>query len=221
MAESLGRKGSITGKSPRPACPLEYPHHRTTIPDADPPLSCQDVRIWMLGFVSCVFEGTTFLVLFLWPPMLKGGHRRTRPDDGDGVPYGIAFAVFMSAMILGALLFGKAMQKDKVGRWGRLDPVLQAGLLLTLTVAGAATTLVTIALGHAASSEEAVFYALVVFYACNGIYLPSVAYLRGCIVHDDRRVVLYSLMQIPKAALVVLFLEYVELATAVGPPRSG
>lgn len=208
----------ITGVS---AVSLHNPQaaYLASLLDADqPPSGAADGRIWALTFVTCCFEGTGFLVIFFWPSVLQAAHNLT-PDttltsphahpDASDLPYGVIFASFMAAMILGALLF-KALSGSKA---------LQLQGSPTTTVAAAATrapvcllvgavVLAGVSLSWLSMlrSELAQFCAFLAFEVANGVYVPSMAYARGLVVSDKSRAGLYGLMKLPLFVFVILAL---------------
>ncbi|KAI1322783.1 hypothetical protein F5Y16DRAFT_28216 [Xylariaceae sp. FL0255] len=72
-----------------------------------------DVRVWIISFATCCFEGTLFLFLFFWPGALQDAHNRQHQgreenyqQEEETIPHGVIFASFMASMVLGAMLFG-------------------------------------------------------------------------------------------------------------------
>lgn len=154
-------------------------------------------------------------------------------DGGNGLPYGVIFASFMASMILGALLFSalsrpgvlskrrvvvvvdieddksdrevfvSSMQQQQEQKQQQKNPAWAPVCLLLGAVAVAAASLSVLAAG---SGEATRFYAFLVFEAANGVYVPSVAYLRGLVVDERSRAGLYGLMKIPLFVFVILAL---------------
>lgn len=156
-----------------------------------------DGRIWALTFVACCFEGTTFLIIFLWPSVLQHAHLARTGLDGPKeipkeIPYGVIFAAFMAAMILGALMFNSSSQRG-------VSPVL---LLMT----GVIVAILSLFFLAILSGEIALFCAFLLFEVANGLYVPSMAYLRGLVVDEKSRTGMYGLMKIPLFVFVILAL---------------
>lgn len=156
----------------------------------------KDGRIWALTFVTCCFEGTTFLVMYFWPSVLKNAHvailAKRHLDNRDALPYGVIFATFMAAMILGVLLFNAFSGRGISPVWLLLAGVMLANFsLFLLAILGA---------------EVALFAAFLLFEVANGLYVPSMAYLRGLIVNERSRTGVYGLMRIPLFLFVILAL---------------
>lgn len=168
-----------------------------------------DSRIWALTLVTCLFEGTNFLVIFFWPSVLQDAHNSTLEPGTDiyhrqvhDIPYGVIFASFMAAMIFGALLFS-ACSRSKIFQHAGDLAVLYPVCLLIVAVVIAGFSLLCLA---AARGEVAQFSAFLVFEVANGVYIPSMAYIRGLVVDDKSRTGLYGLMKIPLFIFVILAL---------------
>ena len=160
-----------------------------------------DRRVWALSFISCCFEGTNFLVIFYWSETLVEAHTLDNPDDMDRIPYGVIFATFMAAMVLGALLFNAVVRR----RSARATPHISAtsstsSLLLCVSVSLAGMCLLGTAFG---SHELTLLLSFLAFEFCNGVYVPSIASQRGLIVSDANRTSLYGLMKLPLFVFVI------------------
>lgn len=161
--------------------------------------------------VTCCFEGTSFLVVFFWPAVLRDAHDQAHPGaSGDDLPYGVIFASFMASMILGALLFSTLSRPGALSRSSSFsssgaiaNPAWPPVCLLMSAVAVAAVSLLGLSL---LAGETARFYTFLVFEVSNGVYVPSVAYLRGLVVDEKSRAGLYGLMKIPLFIFVILAL---------------
>lgn len=152
--------------------------------------------------MTCCFEGTTFLVVFFWPSVLKSAHSQTDPDIDDDIPYGVISASLMASMIIGALLFNVSSSSRRltcdVGASAK-RPVC----LLLSAVAIAGLSLLGLSMLR---SEITQFSAFLLFEVANGVYTPSMAYIRGLVVDDKGRTGLYGLMKIPLFIFVILAL---------------
>lgn len=169
-----------------------------------------DGRIWALTFVMCCFEGTSFLVVFFWPSVLQDAHDQAHPSDGDDLPYGVIFASFMASMILGAVLFNALSRPGVLNRSSDHVDIMKSQnsawapvCLLMSAVAVAAVSLLGLS---TLTGEATCFYSFLVFEVSNGVYVPSVAYLRGLVVDEKSRAGLYGLMKIPLFIFVILAL---------------
>lgn len=167
--------------------------------------------MWILSYVTCCFEGTNFLVLFYWPGLLKQAHRRDHPDEAAELPYGVIFAAFMAAMIVGAWSFNRIVRGRPLGSTdtprGGVVAALRAllspnALLAVVMLIAGASLFVAVRVTH----EICVYLAFLVFEVCNGVYLPSIAYQRGLIVKETNRAGLYGLIKLPLYIVVIVAL---------------
>ncbi|KAG8161255.1 hypothetical protein KVR01_009519 [Diaporthe batatas] len=155
-----------------------------------------DGRIWALTFVTCCFEGTAYLVIFLWPSVLQGAHEASSADAGPAeIPYGVIFGSFMAAMIIGALVFNASLKSIRT-------PAAPVWLLL----GAIALACLSLLLLSVLQVEVALYYAFLTFEVANGIYVPSMAYMRGLVVDSKSRAGIYGLMKIPLFLFVILAL---------------
>ncbi|KAF3767295.1 hypothetical protein M406DRAFT_69455 [Cryphonectria parasitica EP155] len=169
----------------------------------------QDGRLWALALVTCCFEGTNFLVVFFWPSVLQDAHNEALDIAGEiytpqlhDVPYGVVFASFMAAMILGALLFS-AYSGSNLFREAGASAARSPVCLLISAVIIASLSLLSLS---ALRGEVAQFCTFLVFEVANGAYIPSMAYIRGLVVDDRSRTGLYGLMKVPLFLFVILAL---------------
>ncbi|KAI6866567.1 major facilitator superfamily domain-containing protein [Hortaea werneckii] len=165
----------------------------------------RDKRLLTLTFTTTAFEGSMYLFVFFWSPALKAARassastRGIPPENGGenapGLPFGLIFASFMSAMMLGSMTTS-AMN---------LTSNLKTSSRLTLhTVALAAIALVTPVL--AKSSETGVFWAFALFEICVGMYFPAMSKLKSEVVEERVRGKVYGMMRVPLNLFVVLAL---------------
>lgn len=146
--------------------------------------------------MTCCFEGTAFLVIFLWPSVLQGAHEAESADaDSVEIPYGVIFGSFMAAMIIGALFFSVSSRSMKT-------PAAPVWLLLS-AISLACLSLLLLAV---LAVEVPLYYAFLGFEVANGIYVPSMAYMRGLVVDSKSRAGIYGLMKIPLFIFVILAL---------------
>ncbi|CAJ2512706.1 Uu.00g008250.m01.CDS01 [Anthostomella pinea] len=165
--------------------------------------SLTDVRVWVLSFITCCFEGTIFLLMFFWPGTLQEAHDRDHPESRDAIPHGVIFAAFMAIMVLGALLFNYLTTNSGGRGKGHLVRFFNPTRLLSIALLLSAVSFLVAAL---TSTESHLFGAFLLLEACNGIYVPSVAYHRGVIVNEAGRASVYGLMNIPLFIFVVVAL---------------
>ncbi|KAI7569000.1 major facilitator superfamily domain-containing protein [Hortaea werneckii] len=165
----------------------------------------RDKRLLTLTFTTTAFEGSMYLLVFFWSPALEAARASSASARGiplenggenvPGLPFGLIFASFMSAMMLGSMTTS-AMN---------LTSNLKTSSRLTLhTVALAAIALVTPVL--AKSSETGVFWAFALFEICVGMYFPAMSKLKSEVVEERVRGKVYGMMRVPLNLFVVLAL---------------
>ncbi|KAL8800249.1 MAG: hypothetical protein Q9182_005305 [Xanthomendoza sp. 2 TL-2023] len=152
-----------------------------------------DKQILTLGLTSCCFEGSMYLFIFFWSPALKSSH--VLAHHHSALPFGIIFASFMGAMMLGSMLFTKAMTSKK---WMTCRQLLQ-----TVVVVASLSLLFTIFI----RDEHITFWMFCVFEACVGLYFPAMGYQKGKVVNDGNRAHIYGLLRIPFNIFVVVALS--------------
>ncbi|OTA84892.1 hypothetical protein M434DRAFT_82940 [Hypoxylon sp. CO27-5] len=175
------------------------------MPDKQAISTLRDPRIWVLSFASCCFEGVMFIFTFFWPGTLQGAHGTEHSDHDDNTPYGVIFASFMAAMVLGAMIFSFFIRNTNsatIERSTTIGAVLPTLLLGSALFLGASSFLIA-ALFEA---EQQLYSAFLLLEFCNGVYVPAMAYNRGMVVDDSSRALTYGLMNIPLFIFVVVAL---------------
>ncbi|KAI0892549.1 MFS general substrate transporter [Annulohypoxylon nitens] len=163
----------------------------------------KDVRIWVLSFASCCFEGSIFMFTFSWPGTLQTAHDKDHPEKAAGIPYGAIFSAFMATMVLGTMLFRflirtvKPETTDKIPLFSAILPTL---ILCTTFFVGALSFLIA----AFSRGEFDTYLAFLLLEFCNGVYVPSMAYHRSLIVNDSSRAMVYGFMNIPLFIFVVI-----------------
>ncbi|KAF9876055.1 major facilitator superfamily transporter [Colletotrichum karsti] len=150
-----------------------------------------DKRVLTIGLASTMFEGSMYLFVVLWSPVLVAAS-----SSPDTLPYGIIFAAFMASTLLASLLYP------------RLSAMVSTPSRLLFAVLLAANA-VFFALGTGGSRPEQVtFWLFCLFEACVGLYFPSMGYLKGKVVDDGVRAQVYGALRIPLNMFVVLSLMF-------------
>ena len=110
-------------------------------------------------------------------------------------PFGIVFASLMCSLTLGSFC------ASHLSRNG--TSVQMASSVVQLALSTASVSLLLAAWAH---REVVRFWALCLFEVCVGTYLPSIAYLKGTLVGDEQRGMVYGYMRIPLNVFAVLSL---------------
>ncbi|KAL9531309.1 Molybdate-anion transporter [Sphaerulina musiva] len=150
-----------------------------------------DKKILALGLATTVFEGSMYLFVFFWSPALRSA--RSAAGITEAPPFGLIFSCFMSAMMLGSMIFS-GIDLKSVKDTGRL-------LLGILTLAANCLLVPVLA-----SSEMATFWGFTIFEVCVGMYFPAMGRLKSELVDDAVRARVYGVMRLPLNLFVVLAL---------------
>ncbi len=150
-----------------------------------------------------------YIFVFYWSAAMKSAHTysnptQANPDDAAHIPFGVIFATFMAAMMLGSLAFSHASASSSktmsgIGKLLHFSP----STLLTIAIAGASTSLLLTVL---IKNESVTFWCFCLFEACIGIYFPSMGAQKGRIVDDGVRAKIYGILRIPLNVFVVVAL---------------
>jgi hypothetical protein len=166
-----------------------------------------DKRILTIGLASCFFEGSMYLFVFFWTPALKSTRELLTP--GSDLPFGMIFASFMGAVMLGSLLFNFL-----VTSWSFVSP----GRFLTVIFALASSALLVTVI---CKEERLTFWSFCIFEACVGMYFPSIGYLKGKIIEDGVRARVYGMLRIPLNVFVVVALSLTKEGMSCDVPSLG
>ncbi|EMF12748.1 DUF791-domain-containing protein, partial [Sphaerulina musiva SO2202] len=150
-----------------------------------------DKKILALGLATTVFEGSMYLFVFFWSPALRSA--RSAAGITEAPPFGLIFSCFMSAMMLGSMIFS-GIDLKSVKDTGRL-------LLGILTLAANCLLVPVLA-----SSEMATFWGFTIFEVCVGMYFPAMGRLKSELVDDAVRARVYGVMRLPLNLFVVVAL---------------
>jgi hypothetical protein len=149
---------------------------------------------------------------------MKSAHELSNPIDsahpqGSGethIPFGVIFATFMAAMMLGSLFFSRLSSPPPSGKplstpniLSRLQRGISPSTLLTACILVATISLL---LPILLKSESLTFWSYCVFEACIGVYFPSMGAQKGRIVADGVRANIYGILRIPLNVFVVVAL---------------
>ncbi|KAI1817454.1 MFS general substrate transporter [Poronia punctata] len=185
--------------------------------DEKTPPRTWDLQIWAMSFISSSYEGTIFLFMFFWPSTLQSAHDPD-PTSESIIPHGVIFASFMAIMVLGALSFNKltatataspttTQENQSIATKLTTTPTQLLKLSLLLSAA-------SFALASTTPNEKTLYIAFLVLEACNGVYVPSVAWQRGTMVSDGARARIYGLMNVPLFVFVVVALRMADGASS-------
>jgi len=140
-------------------------------------------EIFLCGIISSLFEGSMYIFVFMWTPLLK-----SLLKDGD-LPFGLIFATFMVCCMTGSSLFSILVEKFPVEKLG----------IVIFGVGAVAMAIVSQEFNLTVS-----FLAMNLFEVCVGMYFPIMGTMKGGIVPEDKRAAIYNLYRIP-LNFIVLF----------------
>eukprot|EP00980_Cylindrotheca_fusiformis_P005655 scaffold1184_cov132-Cylindrotheca_fusiformis.AAC.76 len=139
--------------------------------------------ILLCGLISALFEGSMYIFVFGWTPVLKSF------DEDKELPFGLIFSTFMVFCMTGSSLFSILVEKHSIEN---LAVVLFGFSSLAMIVIGFEI------------NESMSFFGMLFFEACVGMYWPIMGTMKGGIVPEDKRAAIYNLFRIP-LNFIVLF----------------
>ncbi|KAG7122675.1 Molybdate-anion transporter like protein [Verticillium longisporum] len=148
-----------------------------------------------LTVASTAFEGSMYLFVVLWAPVLESAAAAASSSSSSPapLPYGLIFASFMSATLLSSLAYP------------RLTAHLSPPTLLALLLATA--SLLLHALASRPAGPQPAFWLFCAFEAVVGAYFPAQATLKNALVPDAVRGRAYAALRVPLNVFVVLSLQ--------------
>ncbi|OQV14868.1 putative Molybdate-anion transporter [Hypsibius exemplaris] len=159
----------------------------------------EDRDVLLLGLIQGLFEGSMYIFILEWTPMLSQKDNPTDPTPN--IPHGYIFSGFMTSVFVGSSIFG----------------------LLTKKIASLETILLSVIAISAASFFVVIFFppnfwrnfgALLVFEACIGIFWPCIGSLRARMLPDGCRSTLMNFFRIPvNVVIIVVLLQDYPLLT--------
>lgn len=154
--------------------------------------------IILCGIISSLFEGSMYIFVFMWTPLLK----KLAQDAGEStdLPFGLIFATFMVCCMSGSSIFSILVEKYPVERMG----------VYVFGVSAFAMAIVAVEY-----NETVTFVGMNMFEICVGMYFPIMGTMKGGIVPEDKRAAIYNLYRIP-LNFIVLF----SLLTDLSPKTS-
>ena len=168
-----------------------------------------DKKIFLLGLMQSLFEGSMYCFVFSWTPALS---------YGADIPHGMIFACFMVACMVGSALAGTLLQEGSLHRPENYMQIVfyaAAGCLFVPVI------MVQLGLaGNAQISDDinviplGIKLSLLGFCAFEclvGIFWPSMMSLRSRYVPEDIRSTIINCFRIPLNLFVCLVLSNVSL----------
>jgi len=147
--------------------------------------------IVLCGVISSLFEGSMYIFVFMWTPLLKNFLK----EGDEDLPFGLIFATFMVCCMTGSSLFSILVEKITVEKLG----------IFVVGVGAIGMAIVALEV-----SDTVSFLGMNLFEICVGMYFPIMGTMKGGIVPENSRVAIYNLYRIP-LNFIVLFSLLTEL----------
>lgn len=155
----------------------------------------QSRDILLCGIISSLFEGSMYIFVFMWTPLLKAFIK----DEDEELPFGVIFSTFMVCCMTGSSLFSIVVEKY---------PIEKLAVAL-FGIGSLAMALVALSINETTS-----FIGMNIFEVCVGMYWPIMGTMKGSIVPEDKRAAIYNLYRIP-LNFIVLFSLLTDLKPVV------
>jgi MFS family permease len=163
-----------------------------------------DPKILLVGLVQSLFEGSMYIFVLAWPPVLSNSIRSAYGPRAT-TPFGTIFSCFMACGLLGSVLFGQLQNKSvDVKR-------IMAGILLVSTMTFSWSV-------HAIQTDTlfGIISAFFAFEACVGMYFPSIGTIRSELLPEKHRCAITTLFAVPLNVLVVGVISFQPTLGNVG-----
>jgi hypothetical protein len=143
-----------------------------------------DVKLFSLGLVCALFEGSMYSFIFMWTPAMT-------PDHENKPPYGLIFATFMLGCMGGSKIFGIAVKSMSCS---------------TITLYVFTISAVCMSVPAFTESQPIILVAFIIFEVCVGMYWPAMGTIKSALVPENARATVYSLFRVPLNAIVLTVL---------------
>lgn len=165
-----------------------------------------DPKIASLGAIQSLFEGSMYTFVFLWTPALS--------PNGEEIPHGFIFALFMLACMLGSSIAAKLLvniETVPVENYMRYVFGVSAGALFIPVM------LRFVGQGPMATKEggltfngQLLLFGFLVFEACVGVFWPSIMKMRSHYIPEESRSTIMNFFRIPLNLFVCIVLYNVS-----------
>jgi len=144
-----------------------------------------DTDIFRCGMIASLFEGSMYIFVFMWTPMLTN-----LTDDGeeDNLPFGLIFSTFMVGCMIGSSIFSILIERIRC-------EVLGAYVFLIGSL--------SMAVIYCSSSDTLCIIGMTIFEVCVGMYFPIMGTMKSEIVPESQRAAIYNVYRIPLNFIVV------------------
>ena len=153
-------------------------------------------EVLLCGIISSLFEGSMYVFVFMWTPMLTN----LTVDTDEGLPFGLIFSSFMVCCMIGSSLFSIVIENTRVEKLGVYVFLLGSLSMATIFVS---------------NSDTQSFIGMNVFELCVGMYFPIMGTMKSAIVPESQRAAIYNLYRVP-----LNFIVLTSLLTDLTPKQS-
>ncbi|EGD96180.1 hypothetical protein TESG_03633 [Trichophyton tonsurans CBS 112818] len=163
-------------------------------------------RTMVLGFITMISEGSMYLFVVFWSPAIISA---SKDDDIPGSPpFGVIFASFMTAMMLGSQISSQLMVSPPSRGNSSPTPSLSvsrsSGLLTVLLFLGSMSLTCAVVF----PTTLLTLWAFCVYEFSIGLYYPNMGVLKSVLIHDMDRAGVYALFRLPLNCFVVAGLAF-------------
>jgi predicted MFS family arabinose efflux permease len=155
-----------------------------------------DRKVFLLGTVQALFEGSMYIFVLEWTPALTGTLMASNIDKKDNqnppIPHGYIFASYMVAMMMGSNSF-KVLCNYATPESFMRSIVFISALCLSVPV-------------FMPDAQITIFVAFLVFEFCVGVFWPAMATMRSKYVPEEARATVMNYFRIPLNFIVIIIL---------------
>ena len=163
-----------------------------------------DPKIFLIGLVQSLFEGSMYIFVLVWPPVLSNIIRSYFGTTAV-TPFGTIFSCFMACCLLGSVLFGQLRKKSVNVKY------VMTGILLVSTMSFFGSIRAV-----QADNLFGVLSTFFAFEACVGMYFPSIGIIRAALLPESHRLAITTLFAVPLNVLVVGVISFQPTLGNVG-----
>nr|XP_058958611.1 molybdate-anion transporter-like isoform X1 [Pocillopora verrucosa] len=156
----------------------------------------QDPKVFCLGLIQSLFEGSMYSFVLEWTPALTPEFLDSGVGinnvDQDNIPHGWIFASFMVSVMLGSHVFKLLSRVTSVESF--LRPVFGMAALSLITPI------------VFSKNQSVVFVGFLVFEFCVGVFWPAMGVLRSKYVPESARATVMNIFRVPLNLIVITLL---------------
>ncbi|CAG8688237.1 15479_t:CDS:2, partial [Dentiscutata heterogama] len=148
-----------------------------------------DSHVLAIGAVQSLYEASMYIFVFLWGPLLESHHI----SDDSNLPFGMIFASFMVAIMIGSLLYGYLSGSMNIS----LSDIA-SGIFFIASI--------SLLLPLFTENEFSLFVFFIIFEVTCGLYFPLIGTLRAKVISENIRATVGNLFRVPLNLIVAYIL---------------